>query len=247
MRGDRDDDVGDHAALAHHAGGLQVGERRVAEVRPERAGAAVGDDVGAELAAGRLDRHVGLAGRDPEALGDQLEVVDQGLHRLAHDVADVVEAVAHAVAADRELAGPGDLLVGDHDRGALEPGQPVGGLLDDLERLPHLVEPDPEATVGVAGVPGLHLEVVVLVAGVGLGLAQVPGVAGGAEQRAGEPERQAALEVEVADVLEAGLEDRVGVAERGVLGQALLHQRDEVADLVERAGRAGPGRRRRGG
>ena len=41
----------------------------------------------------------------------------------------------------------------------------------------------------------------------------------------------------MADALEAGLEDRVGVAEGGVLGQALLHQRDEVADLVERAGR----------
>ena len=56
--------------------------------------------------------------------------------------------------------------------------EPVGGLLDDLQRLPHLVEPDPEAAVGVAGVPGLDVEVVVLVAGVGLGLAQVPGVAG---------------------------------------------------------------------
>ena len=41
----------------------------------------------------------------------------------------------------------------------------------------------------------------------------------------------------MADALEAALEDRVGVAEGGVLGQPLLHQRDEVADLVERAGR----------
>ena len=219
------------------ARGLQVRERRVAEVRPEGAGAAVGDDVGAELAAGRLDRHVRLAGRDPEALGHQLEVVDQGLHRLTHDVADVVEAVAHAVAADRELAGPGDLLVGDHDRGALEPGQPVGGLLDDLQRLPHLGEADPEATVGVAGVPGLDLEVVVLVAAVGLGLAQVPRVAGAAEHRTGEAERQAAGEVEVADVLQAGLEDRVGVAQRGVLGRRFFISGDEVADLVQRAGR----------
>ena len=41
----------------------------------------------------------------------------------------------------------------------------------------------------------------------------------------------------MADVDEAALEDRVGVAEGGVLGQPLPHQRDEVADLVERAGR----------
>ena len=36
----------------------------------------------AELARGRLDGGVHLAGRDPEALGHQLEVVDERLHRL---------------------------------------------------------------------------------------------------------------------------------------------------------------------
>ena len=39
----------------------------------------------------------------------------------------------------------------------------------------------------------------------------------------------------MADALEPGLEDRVGVAQGGVLGQPLLHQRDEAADLVEGA------------
>ncbi len=121
-----------------------------------------------------------------------------------------------------------------HHRRALEAGQPVGGLLDDLQRLAHLGQADPEPAVGVAGVPGLDVEVVVLVAAVGLGLAQVPGVAGAPQDRSREPEREAAGEVEVADALEAGLEDRVGVAEGGVLGQALLHQGDEVTDLVER-------------
>ena len=51
------------------------------------------------------------------------------------------------------------------------------------------------------------------------------------------PEREAAVELEVADALEPALEDRVGVAQRGVLRQPLLHQRDEGADLVEGAGR----------
>ncbi len=50
-RGDGDDDVGDHAALDHRGQRLEVGEGRVAEVGAERHGAAVGDDVGAELAA----------------------------------------------------------------------------------------------------------------------------------------------------------------------------------------------------
>src|ERR1044072_992736 len=77
-------------------------------VGPQRPGAAVGHQVRAELAARRLDRGVDLPGRHLEALGDQLEVVDQGLHRLAHDLLDVLERVAHAVAADGQLRGPGD-------------------------------------------------------------------------------------------------------------------------------------------
>src|SRR3954454_23057592 len=89
--GDRGDDVGDHAALAHGRGRLQVDEAGVAHVDAPRPGAAVADHVVAELAARGLDRQVDLAGRHPEALGDQLEVVDEGLHRLAHDVPHVVE------------------------------------------------------------------------------------------------------------------------------------------------------------
>ena len=198
-RGDRGDDVGDHAALAHRRRGLQVHEAWVAHVDAPRAGAAVADHVVAELAAGRLDRHVHLAGRDPEALGDQLEVVDQGLHRLAHDVPDVVEGVAHAVGAQRQLRGPGDLAVLDHDRAGLEP---VERLLDELQRLVHLGHADQVAAPGVGGVGGRHLEVVGLVAEVGLDLAQVPGQAGGPQDRAGDAEREAAGDVEVADVLE---------------------------------------------
>ena len=56
---------------------------RLAERKCTRHGLrrAVGDEVAAELAARALDRHVDLAGRHPEALGDELEVVDQRLHR----------------------------------------------------------------------------------------------------------------------------------------------------------------------
>ena len=51
--------------------------------------AAVGDHVHAEFAARRLDRDVHLTGRHSNALGDDLEVVDQSLHRVAHDLGDV--------------------------------------------------------------------------------------------------------------------------------------------------------------
>ena len=46
--------------------------------------------------------------------------------------------------------------------------QPVDGLLDDLERLVHLVEADAQPAVGVAAVAGDDVEVVGLVAAVGL-------------------------------------------------------------------------------
>src|SRR3954454_5118699 len=198
-RGDRGDDVGDHAALAHRGRGLQVDETGVAHVDAPGPGAAVADHVVAELAAGRLDRHVDLPGRHPETLGDQLEVVDQGLHGLAHDVLDVLEGVAHAVGAEVELGGPGDLAVLDHDRSGLEPVEP---LLDELERLADLGHAHQVAAPGVAGVGGRDVEVVGLVAEVGLDLAQVPRQAGGAQDGAGGASRDAPGDVEVADVLE---------------------------------------------
>ena len=151
--------------------------------------------VAAELALGRLDRRVGLARRHPEALGDQLEVVDQRLHRGAHDLADVVEAVAQAVAADGQLRRPGDLLVLDHDRLALGALQPVERLLDDLQRLVHLVDADAQPVVGVAAGAGDDLEVVGLVAAVRRRLAQVVRQAGRAQHRAGHAQRHAAGEV----------------------------------------------------
>ena len=43
--------------------------------------AAVGDEVAAELASGRLDRDVDLALGHAVALGHELEVVDEALHR----------------------------------------------------------------------------------------------------------------------------------------------------------------------
>ena len=65
-----------------HGQALEVDEARPADVHPVGLGGAVGDEVAAELAAGRLDGDVDLALGHPEALGEHLEVVDQRLHRL---------------------------------------------------------------------------------------------------------------------------------------------------------------------
>src|SRR4051812_32451679 len=105
--------------------------------------------------------------------------MDQRLHRLTHDVPDVVEGVAHAVGPDGELARPPALLVADHHGLAFEALQALGTLLEDTKRLPHLVAPDAEPAVAVARIPGLDLEVVRFVAAVRLLLTQVPVEAGG--------------------------------------------------------------------
>src|SRR3712207_2578973 len=86
----------------------------------------------AVLAARPLDRVVDLARRDAEALGHQLEVVDERLHRRRQLVAR----------RQRDLA-----VVGDPR--AL--GQAVDGLLDDPHGLAHLLEAHREAVVVVTG------------------------------------------------------------------------------------------------
>ncbi len=149
-------------------------------------------------------------------------MVDQRLHRLAHDVLDVLQAVAESVWAQGQLRRPGDLLVLDHHRAGF---QPVQRLPDEPDGLAHLLDPDDEAGPAVTVVMGRHLEVVVLIAEVGLGLAQVPRQAGRAQQRAGNTEGETALDVEVPDALEPALPDRLA-------GEQLAHAPDLTLLLV---------------
>ena len=170
----RGDQVGDVEVLHHRLGGLQVHERGVAHVHARGLGRAVGADEDAVLAARALDRVVDLARRHPEALGDELEVVDQRLHRgrqLVPRRQDVLAVVGDVVAL----------------------GQAVEALLDDLHRLLDLGQADDEAVVVVAHRADRDLEVEVVVARVRLGLAQVPRVAGRAQQRAGDAEAEQRL------------------------------------------------------
>ncbi len=126
-------------------------------------------------------------------------MVDQTLHRLAHDLGDVLGRIAQPVGSELQIGGPRDLLVLDHHGRTGEPLQPLDTLLDDLERLTHLLHPDQVTTVGVAAVVGDDVEIVCLVTAVGLGLAQVVREPGGAQNRAGDAQRHAAGEVQIAD------------------------------------------------
>ena len=103
-------------------------------------------------------------------------------------------------------------------------GQPVERLLDDLHRLVDLGEADREAVVVVADRADRDLEVEVLVGAVGHRLAQVPRVAGGAQQRPGDAEREQRLLVERAGAAQALEQDLVAaqqVARTGRRGRGI--------------------------
>ena len=173
---------------------------------------AVGDDEAAELAARALDRVVELAGRDAEALGDQLEVVDQRLHRGT----ELVAGRQHDLA-----------VVGD-----VRPlGQAVEALLEDPDRLAHLGDPAAVAVVAVADGPDGDLEVDLVVGEEWVGLPQVPRLAGRAQKRAGDAELEQALARDDPDVLGALEEDLVLVEQRLELVDARGHDLDELAQL----------------
>ena len=130
---------------------------------------AVAHDVAAVLASTRLDRHVRVACGHRVALGEELEVMDDGLHRSLELLARWRQHLA----------------VVDVDRSV---GKLVQRLPQDLDRLAHLFDAHQVAAVAVAVVRDCDLEVVVLVPGVRNGLAQVPGHARTAEHRPGGPE-----------------------------------------------------------
>src|SRR5215469_4813776 len=116
-------------------------------------------------------------------------------------------------------------------------GQPILALLDEPQRLVHLVHPDQVPAVRVARVAHRDVELVGLVAAVRLTFPQVPGQPRGAQHRAGDAERHAAGQVQVRDALGPGLEGRGGVEQRADLCELAGHDREELPQLLDRAGR----------
>ena len=117
---------------------------------------AIADHVATVFSSTRLHRHVHIAGRHRVALREELEVVNDRLHGCLQLFA----------------RGRQDLAVVDVD-GPI--GQPVQCLAEDLHRLAHLLDAYEVAAVAVAKVRGRDLEVVVLVARIRDGGAEVPG------------------------------------------------------------------------
>ena len=176
-----------------------------------RPGAAVGNQVEAELAAGGLDRRVDLTGRHLEALGDQLEVMNQRLHRG-------VQLVARR---------QGDLAVVRDDRTL---GQAVERLLDQVERGAHLVDADAEARIDVARLfRDRRIAELAVAAVAAVGGAQVIRHARGAQVRP----RHAHLDREVrrhhADADRTRKPNRVRADQLVVLVDLIAHEGDDLA------------------
>src|SRR5262249_12133995 len=136
-------DVGEHVTAREKIHRLQMREAGRADFAFVRLVAAVGDEIDAEFALGRLDRGIDFARRHVEALGVKLEMMDERLHRALH------------------LGAPGwnDLVVLDSD-GTLpfRRAQLLQALLHDPGRLPHLLHAHAVAVVIVAVLADRNVE-----------------------------------------------------------------------------------------
>src|SRR6202041_1222872 len=86
--------------------------------------------------------------------------------------------------------------------------------------------------VGVAILPGRDFEVEILVVRIGQSLADVPLDAAGAQDGAGDAERDGVLAGDFADALGAFEPDTVGGEEFLVLVDLRLYEVDEVSDVI---------------
>ena len=178
------------AAADHVREGLVDVEAGGAHLDPPGALAPVAHDVVAELPVGPLRVAVDLALGRQDALVDQLEVVHEGFD----------------VRVDLGLGRYGHALVVGDDRAL---GQLRQRLLDDPQALAHLLHAHEVAVVAVAHRPHGDVEVVLLVAGVGMVLAHVVGDPGAAQARADPAPVERVLPAHDADALEAVHEDHV--------------------------------------
>jgi hypothetical protein len=157
---------------------------------------------------------VDLARRALESLGDDHELVDQLLHAREH----------------LRLRREEDLRIVDVDRAG---GQLLQRLVEDPRRLAHLLDPHEITVVDVPLGSDRHLEVVVLVAGIGALLAKVELDAGGAQIGAGHPVRDRIRRLDLAHSLRAPDPDHVLREQRFVLvhpARELVHEGAQVRE-----------------
>src|ERR1035437_2862743 len=212
------DHIRDQGPLHHFRHGLQVAETGRAHVYAVRVGGTVADHVIPEFAARRFNPLVDFAFGYAEALGNNLEMVNEGLHLGLHFFA-----------------------VGEHDVGRVgfprARGHSVHGLEDDAHALPHFFQAHKVPRVDIAFGARGNFEIELLVTGVGRVLAGVDLQSGGAEHGAGDSEVEHVLERNHADALGAANPDAVVGQQVFVLIDAAGEDVDEGLDALVPAAR----------
>src|ERR1700683_1703784 len=187
-------DVGQHVLAAEKIHRLKMREAGCAKFDAVWLVRTVGHQINAELALGRFNCGVNLTSRHLIALGVELEMVDQRLHGPFH----------FSPSGRRDFA-----VVRHHGPFAARRVQLLAALSHDLYRLAHLFHADHIAIVAVAVLADGNIEIHLLVAFVGLRLAQVPWRPGAAHHDAREAPRPGVRQLDNADVDIALLEDAV--------------------------------------
>ena len=154
---------------------LQIAEARRAHVHAIRLRRSVAHDVVADLAARRFDRLIHFAGRNAEAFGHDLEVIDERFHLRLH----LFALRQHHL---RRVGLPGAFR------------HPFQRLLDDARALPHLFQAHAIPRVHV--VFGVHrdFEIELFVARIRLVLRTSHFTPGGANHRTGDAQIQHVFE-----------------------------------------------------
>src|SRR6266404_3109667 len=202
-RAENGGNVGQEVAPTDEIHRLQVGKTRRADLAFVGLIGAVGDQIDAELSLRRLNRGVNLAGRNVEALGVKLEMVDQRFHRTLH-----------FTTARREN------LVILHRDGPLAIGHAKlrNALLHDAHGLAHLFHPNAVTVVAVAVFADRNVEIHLGIAFVGLRLTEIPSSARATHHHAGETPFPGLLERDHTDIDVALLEDAVAGQEPFEIG-----------------------------
>ena len=180
-------------ALGHVIHRLQMQESRRADLGAIRLVGAIRHQIDAKLTLGRLNCGIDFARRHMEALGIELEMVDERLHRGFHLAA----------------LGRRDLAPCKHIALPLGRPQLFDRLVNDFQAFAHFLHPAQVAIIAIPVLTNRDHEVELIVAFVGLGAPQIPSQARAAHHHTREAPIQDLLLRDHADIAVALLENPV--------------------------------------
>jgi hypothetical protein len=215
---DNSDCIGQQVTSCDLVETTQVGESRSSDLAAVRPLASVTDDVDTHLTLRGLDGRVRLTGWDSVALGEEKEVVDEGLHVLLHGGA-------------RRRA---DLVVLHLDRSG---GHLVQALVDDSERLAELLHPAQVTVIAVTVDTDGNVEFDLVVGIVWLRLANIPRHTGATQHDTREAHVQGFRSTDHSNTLGSGLPDPVVRQQFFRLVNSVAKLSGPLVDIIEQTER----------